>query len=72
VTDIDGRVIAVKVAIDSPGKEDEDINAVAETEETAPIRSSLESFPSVSQLQSQLTSTSFGQVESGGHLSLSR
>ncbi|CAG7920021.1 unnamed protein product [Penicillium olsonii] len=25
--DIDGRVIAVKVAIDSPGKEDEDINA---------------------------------------------
>ncbi|KAJ5198896.1 Nucleotide-binding alpha-beta plait [Penicillium cf. griseofulvum] len=33
--DIDGRVIAVKVAIDSPGKEDEDINAVAETEETA-------------------------------------
>jgi RNA recognition motif-containing protein len=34
--DIDGRVIAVKVAIDSPGKEDEDINAVAETEETAP------------------------------------
>ncbi|CAG8026478.1 unnamed protein product [Penicillium nalgiovense] len=34
--DIDGRVIAVKVAIDSPGKEDDDINAVAETEETAP------------------------------------
>ncbi|CAI7604691.1 unnamed protein product [Penicillium glandicola] len=33
--DIDGRVIAVKVAIDSPGKEDDDINAVAETEETA-------------------------------------
>ncbi|EKV12899.1 Single-stranded TG1-3 DNA-binding protein [Penicillium digitatum] len=33
--DIDGRVIAVKVAIDSPGKEDEDVNAVAETEETA-------------------------------------
>lgn len=32
--DIDGRVIAVKVAIDSPGKEDDDINAVAETEET--------------------------------------
>ncbi|KAJ5836769.1 Nucleotide-binding alpha-beta plait [Penicillium robsamsonii] len=33
--DIDGRVIAVKVAIDSPGKEDDDINAVAETEETS-------------------------------------
>lgn len=33
--DIDGRVIAVKVAIDSPGKEDDDINAEAETEETA-------------------------------------
>ncbi|KUM59392.1 hypothetical protein ACN42_g7760 [Penicillium freii] len=33
--DIDGRVIAVKVAIDSPGKEDDDINAVAETEEAA-------------------------------------
>src|ERR1700712_1086552 len=28
--DIDGREIAVKVAIDSPGKEDEDINAPAE------------------------------------------
>lgn len=33
--DIDGRVIAVKVAIDSPGKEDDDINATAETAETA-------------------------------------
>ncbi|KAJ5146240.1 Nucleotide-binding alpha-beta plait [Penicillium bovifimosum] len=33
--DIDGRVIAVKVAIDSPGKEDDDINAAAETEEAA-------------------------------------
>ncbi|KAJ5360599.1 Nucleotide-binding alpha-beta plait [Penicillium concentricum] len=33
--DIDGRVIAVKVAIDSPGKEDDDVNAVTETEETA-------------------------------------
>ncbi|KAJ5562782.1 Nucleotide-binding alpha-beta plait [Penicillium sp. DV-2018c] len=33
--DIDGRVIAVKVAIDSPGKEDDDINAAAESEEAA-------------------------------------
>ncbi|KAJ5165304.1 Nucleotide-binding alpha-beta plait [Penicillium coprophilum] len=33
--DIDGRVIAVKVAIDSPGKEDEDVNAATETEQAA-------------------------------------
>jgi len=34
--DIDGRVIAVKVAIDSPGKEDEDINAPTDEEVAAP------------------------------------
>ncbi|KAI2733781.1 hypothetical protein CBS147332_796 [Penicillium roqueforti] len=43
--DIDGRVIAVKVAIDSPGKEDDDINAVAETEETAAPASDAASAP---------------------------
>ena len=43
--DIDGRVIAVKVAIDSPGKEDDDINAVAETEETAAPASDAASTP---------------------------
>jgi RNA recognition motif-containing protein len=34
--DIDGRVIAVKVAIDSPGKEDEDINAPTDEPVVAP------------------------------------
>jgi RNA recognition motif-containing protein len=33
--DIDGRTIAVKVAIDSPGKED-DVNAAADQYEEAP------------------------------------
>lgn len=36
--EIDGRTIAVKVAIDSPGKEDDDVNAAADKyeETTAP------------------------------------
>ena len=43
--EIEGREIAVKVAIDSPGKEDEDPNAVVDGAEGAEVEAEAEAAP---------------------------